>query len=134
MMKTLLSLVAVPVLAFSLMSAQADDVEKRTNPVKDLIQAHMLETGYITQDDIDARIAEKEEVKAMINALKEAGDDEATKALREELHAAKDEHREAVAAYIEANEDLSEEISVLVAELREERKAARAERKAARGL
>lgn len=129
-----MTLIAAPILAFSMSFAIADDSAERSNPIKDLVQEHMLASGYITEADIEARAAEKAELKAMIEELKEAGDYEGAKALREEAKLAQEEKRESVQAYIAENADLSEAIEALVEELKAERAAARAERKASRGL
>lgn len=133
-MKNIMTLIAAPILAFSMSFAIADDSAERSNPIKDLVQEHMLASGYITEADIEARAAEKAELKAMIEELKEAGDYEGAKALREEAKLAQEEKRESVQAYIAENADLSEAIEALVEELKAERAAARAERKASRGL
>ena len=133
-MKNIMTLIAAPILAFSMSFAIADDSAERSNPIKDLVQEHMLASGYITEADIEARAAEKAELKAMIEELKEAGDYEGAKALREEAKLAQEEKRESVQAYIAENTDLSEAIQALVEELKAERAAARAERKASRGL
>ena len=120
-MKNIMTLIAAPILAFSMSFAIADDSAERSNPIKDLVQEHMLASGYITEADIEARAAEKAELKAMIEELKEAGDYEGAKALREEAKLAQEEKRESVQAYIAENADLSEAIEALVEELKAER-------------
>lgn len=97
-------------------------------PGRTAILDYMLENGDITQEQIDARKAEREANKAEIQALKEAGDEEALAAKKAELRAERQERKAEMKSYIEANADLKETLQ----ELKQERKEKRKERRQAK--
>lgn len=145
-MKTLritLASALMPLLCVSALSGYAEDVDMDDvamdvnsvadiageRPVRikarDIIRDYMLENGDITQEELDARQEERLATREEIKALKEAGDDEALEAKREELRALRSERREELRAYIDENDDLKTALDEARANNREARQQIR---------
>lgn len=110
---------------------------KRGNKIKfqmrEVIQEYMLEQGDITQEDIDARQAERTANREALQALKEAGDTEGYDALKTELKALRQEHRAEMSEYIDSNEELQTVISEQKAAMQEEKESRREQRQQNKG-
>lgn len=98
--------------------------------VREIIQEFQLENGDITQEEIDARQAEREATRAEMQALKESGDTEALLAKREELKAEHAERRSAMKEYIDNNEELKTALQAQKEEMKESRQEQKNERRA----
>ena len=98
-------------------------------PAHDIVQEYMLEKGDITQEEIDARKAEKQLHREELKALKEAGDTEGYKAKIAEFKEQHKGRKAALKEYIDANDDLKAAIEERKQQLKEERKRRQQEKR-----
>ena len=98
-------------------------------PGKDIVIKHMLENGYITQDEIDLNKAAKQADREALKALKDSGDKDGFEAKRAELKAKSEAQKVKVKEYIENNEDLKTELKALKSGMKRKHKHHKGERK-----
>ena len=90
-----------------------------------IIHDYMLENGDITEEELEARKAEREATREELRALREAGDTDAFEARLAELREVRQERREATREYIEANSKLADALAEYRDEVRERRQERR---------
>lgn len=147
-MKKLLSLlIALPLMALSPLTVADDDIdleevtvdveeekpEKARRPQTDgnnLILEYMLEKGDITQEEIEARQAERKAVRDELTALKQAGDKEALQAKVAQLREARKAQREEMKQYVESHEELAAALNEQKEQLKEQRQERKEEQQA----
>jgi len=93
--------------------------------IRSIIRTHMLENGYITQDEINLRKAERELTRIELKTLKETGNVEGLAAKKAELRAKRKVHKAAIKAYVNNNEELKAEIKEKTKALRQKMKERR---------
>jgi len=98
---------------------------KMKSHIRSIIRTHMLENGYITQDEINLRKAERELTRIELKTLKETGNVERLTAKKAELRAKRKVRKATIKAYVNNNEELKTEIKVKTKALRQKMKERR---------
>ncbi|NIB38566.1 hypothetical protein HBA55_03160 [Pseudomaricurvus alkylphenolicus] len=105
----------------NVVSERVRDSRSIALPAREIILDYMLENGDLTQEELDAQIAERQALREELKALKESGDEEALTAKKDELKALRQQHREEIQGYLEENEELREQVEAVRAEHQEAR-------------
>ncbi|EWH12111.1 hypothetical protein DS2_00270 [Catenovulum agarivorans DS-2] len=91
-------------------------------PGRNLVVEHMLDSGALTEAEIETHKAERQADRETLKALKDAGDKDGLAAKLAEIKQKRQANREAIREYINNNDDLKEQLQAKKQEVREKLK------------
>ena len=104
------------------------EARRMNMPYREIVLDYMKDRGDISDEEITAMKEAFETRREAIREARESGDTETLSALREEMMTARNERRESMREYVDANQELKESLEAARDELREQLEASRGTR------